>query len=77
MAEYALRVRFEEPVLLVAETFYTPRTWNNREEAVQFALDNGISHKVYPMGMWYEEDWYSKTVTLENLQDEDEETAGN
>ena len=70
MTEYALRVRFEESVLLVADTTNSvAMTWDDREKAVKFATDNGISHKVYPMGMWYEQDWYSKTVTVKNLQE--------
>ena len=73
MTEYALRVRFEEKVLLVgnANSVGVAMTWSDRENAKKFAEDNGISHKVYIMPMWYEEDWYSKTVTVKSLQDDE------
>jgi hypothetical protein len=68
MAEYALRVRFESDLILLGKNKQI-MTWSNSESAMSFARENGIWHKVHASGMFYDEDWYSKTVTVEELQE--------
>lgn len=69
MTEFALRVRFiEEQVLICGDKVSTPMTWTDREDAKEWAKENGIADKVYTVPMFMEEDFYSKTIQAKNIK---------
>lgn len=68
MSEYALRVRNTQEQILVSEKGRgVTKTWTNQDDAYTWAKEKGIYDLVHVMKMWSEEDWYSKTVQVDDM----------
>lgn len=70
MYDYALRLKGFKAQILIAmsETNSVPRTFKHKEQAIDWARDNGLLYSCFAITMRSEEDYYSKTFTAEEVR---------